>query len=70
MEVQCIGRIKSSFSEPANPEEMHKAISVIVVNEEYEDGLYRIEESYDAHSPVFRRGLASSLRRHYSSKQY
>ncbi len=45
MEVQCIGRIKSSFSELANPEEMRKAISVIVVNEEYEDGLYRIEEN-------------------------
>jgi formylmethanofuran dehydrogenase subunit E len=45
MEVQCIGKIKSSFSEPANLEEMRKAISVIVVNEEYEDGLYRIEEN-------------------------
>ncbi len=45
MEVQCIGKVKSSFREPANPEEMRKARSIIVVNEEYEDGLYRIEES-------------------------
>ncbi|MDY0386844.1 MAG: tRNA (N6-threonylcarbamoyladenosine(37)-N6)-methyltransferase TrmO [Methanolobus sp.] len=45
MEVKSIGKIKSSFTEPANPEEMRKERSVIVVNEEYEDGLYRIEES-------------------------
>lgn len=45
MEFKSIGMVKSSFSEPAMPEEMRKANSVIVVNEEFEDGLYKIEES-------------------------
>lgn len=45
MEVQCIGKIKSSFKESTSPEEMRKERSIIVVNEEYEDGLYKIEDN-------------------------
>lgn len=45
MEIKSIGKIKSSFMVPTDLEEMRKEKSVIVVNEEYEDGLYRIEES-------------------------
>lgn len=44
MEVKCIGKVKSSFNEPTSPEEMRKERSIIVVNEEYEDGLYKIED--------------------------
>lgn len=45
MHVQSIGTVNSKFKEPANPEEMRKSTSKIVVDSKYEDGLYRIEEN-------------------------
>ncbi|KXS43149.1 MAG: formylmethanofuran dehydrogenase subunit E region [Methanolobus sp. T82-4] len=45
MDVQCIGIVKGSFKDPTDPEKMRKANSMIVVNEEFEDGLYKIEEN-------------------------
>ena len=45
MEFKIIGMVKSSFSEPTLPEEMRKEKSVIVINEEFADGLYKIEEN-------------------------
>lgn len=44
-EIKEIGTIKSKFSEPTNPLEMKKHESLIIIHEEYEQGLYRIEEN-------------------------
>ena len=40
-----IGFVKSSFEEPANPTEMKKHISFIHVKKEFEEGLFKIEDS-------------------------
>ncbi|MBC7188645.1 tRNA (N6-threonylcarbamoyladenosine(37)-N6)-methyltransferase TrmO [Candidatus Aerophobetes bacterium] len=40
-----VGYVESSFSEPEEPEKMREEESTIVIYPEYEDGLYRIEES-------------------------
>ncbi|MCK8817561.1 tRNA (N6-threonylcarbamoyladenosine(37)-N6)-methyltransferase TrmO [Natroniella sulfidigena] len=45
VEVESIGVVKSKFKEPVGPEEMRKHESIIEVKAEYEEGLYRIEES-------------------------
>lgn len=45
MDVQSIGVVNSKFKEPADPEEMRESNSTIIVDSEYEDGLYRIEEN-------------------------
>lgn len=45
MEIESIGTIKSKFDEPADPEEMQKEESTIVIKPEYEEGLYRIEDN-------------------------
>ncbi|GAB6138632.1 tRNA (N6-threonylcarbamoyladenosine(37)-N6)-methyltransferase TrmO [Halanaerobaculum tunisiense] len=39
-----IGVIKSKFTEPVGPEEMQQQESTIVINPEYEAGLYKIED--------------------------
>lgn len=43
MNFESIGTIESKFDKPADPEEMQKEESTIVVKPEYEEGLYRIE---------------------------
>jgi formylmethanofuran dehydrogenase subunit E len=43
--IREIGRINSSYKQPADPFEMRKQKSTIVIHEEYEEGLYRIEEN-------------------------
>ncbi|MBI9037664.1 MAG: SAM-dependent methyltransferase [Bacteroidales bacterium] len=40
-----IGFVKSSFDEPANPTEMKKHISFINIKKEFEEGLFKIEDS-------------------------
>jgi formylmethanofuran dehydrogenase subunit E len=44
-EIAEIGVVRSRFTEPADPFEMRKHESTIVLNEDLEDGLFRIEES-------------------------
>jgi formylmethanofuran dehydrogenase subunit E len=44
-QIKSIGIVQSKFKEPASPEEMRKEESVIIINSEYEDGLYKIEEN-------------------------
>src|SRR6056297_4357069 len=39
-----IGVINSEFTEPVGPEEMQQQESTIVINPEYEAGLYKIED--------------------------
>jgi formylmethanofuran dehydrogenase subunit E len=43
--IQEIGVVKSRFTEPADPVEMRKWESTIIVHEEFAEGLYRIEEN-------------------------
>lgn len=45
MTFKPIGIIHSEFDEPGDPDEMRKRESTIVVDEAYEDGLYRIERN-------------------------
>ncbi|ADL12323.1 tRNA (N6-threonylcarbamoyladenosine(37)-N6)-methyltransferase TrmO [Acetohalobium arabaticum] len=45
MEIESIGTVKSKFDEPADPEEMQKEESTIIIKPEYEEGLYRIEDN-------------------------
>lgn len=40
-----IGFVKSSFEKPANPTEMKKHISFIHIKKEFEEGLFKIEDS-------------------------
>ena len=42
--IEEIGRVKSKFKESINPVEMKKHESTIIINPEYEEGLYAIEE--------------------------
>jgi formylmethanofuran dehydrogenase subunit E len=44
-QIQEIGVVKNQFKKPADPFEMRKWESTIVVQEEFADGLYRIEEN-------------------------
>lgn len=43
--VQVIGEVKSKFKETANPNEMRKHESTIIIKPEYEEGLYKIENN-------------------------
>jgi len=43
--IEPIGIVKNGFMEPADPFEMIKHESRIIINPEYEDGLYKIEQS-------------------------
>ena len=43
--ITRIGLVRSEFKEPADPHEMREHESVIHIDEEYEDGLYKIEEN-------------------------
>jgi len=43
--MNFIGTVKSRFEQPADPDEMREGESVIVVEPEYEEGLYRIEDN-------------------------
>lgn len=45
MDIEIIGSVHSEFQEPADPDIMRESVSTIVIKPEYEDGLYRIEES-------------------------
>lgn len=45
IELQDIAVVRSQFTERADPHEMRKHDSVIVVHEAFEEGLFRIEES-------------------------
>jgi tRNA (Thr-GGU) A37 N-methylase len=45
IEVGAIGIIKNKFDESADPFEIKKEVSEIIINEEYEDGLFKLEES-------------------------
>jgi tRNA-Thr(GGU) m(6)t(6)A37 methyltransferase TsaA len=45
IQLTQIGTVKSEFTEPADPFAMRKRESTIVVQEEYREGLYRLEES-------------------------
>ncbi|MFW6269760.1 MAG: tRNA (N6-threonylcarbamoyladenosine(37)-N6)-methyltransferase TrmO [Bacillota bacterium] len=45
IKVENIGVVKSKFKEPAPPDEMRQYESTIEIKPEYEEGLYRIEES-------------------------
>lgn len=40
-----VGEVKSSYKKAAHPKEMRKAKSSIIINEEFVDGLEKIEES-------------------------
>jgi len=44
VQIREIGRVRSRFKQPAGPLEMRKHKSTIIINEEYAEGLYRIEE--------------------------
>ncbi|TXT57238.1 MAG: Formylmethanofuran dehydrogenase subunit E region [Promethearchaeota archaeon] len=44
IEVREIGRVKSKFKERKDPFEMKKHKSSLIIDKEYEEGLYRIEE--------------------------
>jgi formylmethanofuran dehydrogenase subunit E len=44
-ELTQIGTVRSDFDEPGDPDEMRDRESVIVVEEAFADGLYRIEDS-------------------------
>ncbi|MFQ3285937.1 tRNA (N6-threonylcarbamoyladenosine(37)-N6)-methyltransferase TrmO, partial [Natronomonas sp.] len=43
--VTQIGTVHSDFEEPADPDEMRDAESTILVDAEYADALYRIEDN-------------------------
>ena len=43
--IEPIGIVKNSFKEPADPFVMRKHESKIIIDPEFEEGLYRIEES-------------------------
>ncbi len=43
--IQEIGVVKSRFTEPADPFEMRKWESTIMIHEKFAEGLYRIEEN-------------------------
>ncbi|MGV9198300.1 MAG: tRNA (N6-threonylcarbamoyladenosine(37)-N6)-methyltransferase TrmO [Promethearchaeia archaeon] len=45
IEMNPVGRIKGKFSEPIGPFKMKKHESTIIINDEFEDALYRIENS-------------------------
>ena len=45
IEVEPIGIVKNKFNESADPFEIKKEISEIIINAEYEDGLFKLEES-------------------------
>lgn len=45
MNIEYIGSIRSEFKEHADPEVMRKAKSTIVIDPEYEEGLYKIEDN-------------------------
>jgi formylmethanofuran dehydrogenase subunit E len=45
MKIEKIGTVKSKFKESADPFEMRKHESTIVIEEQYTDGLFRIEDS-------------------------
>lgn len=45
MNIKQIGIIKSKFKEPANSAEMKKHESIIVIDDKYQDGLFKIEDS-------------------------
>ncbi|MCK8824628.1 tRNA (N6-threonylcarbamoyladenosine(37)-N6)-methyltransferase TrmO [Fuchsiella alkaliacetigena] len=45
LKIESIGVVKSKFKESADPAEMRKHESTIEIKPEYEEGLYRIEES-------------------------
>ena len=45
IQLQDIGYIKSSFNEKADPFLMKEKISSVVVNKEFEEGLYDIESN-------------------------
>ncbi|MFW5987777.1 MAG: tRNA (N6-threonylcarbamoyladenosine(37)-N6)-methyltransferase TrmO [Methanohalophilus sp.] len=45
MNIEHIGSIRSEFKEPDDPEVMRKSKSTIIVDPEYEDGLYKIEDN-------------------------
>lgn len=45
LQIVPIGIVQSHFQQPADPMEMRKHESVIVIKPEYEEGLYRIEEN-------------------------
>ncbi|MBM7624426.1 tRNA (N6-threonylcarbamoyladenosine(37)-N6)-methyltransferase TrmO [Sporohalobacter salinus] len=45
MSFESIGIIESKFDEPVDPEEMRKEESTIVIDSEYREGLYRIEDN-------------------------
>ena len=40
-----IGIVKNKFSKPTDPREMKKEKSIIIIHKNYENGLYKIEES-------------------------
>ena len=44
IQLETIGTVKSKFTTPAPPEKMRKKKSTILIKEEYEAGLYKIEE--------------------------
>lgn len=45
MEFTVIGEVKSHFKEPHSPEEMRDKESILVIDPEYDEGLYTIEEN-------------------------
>ncbi len=45
IELETIGIVKSKFTERKHTEEMRKSESTIEINPEYEEGLYRIDDS-------------------------
>lgn len=49
--INPIGKIESNFTQPADPFEMKKHESVIIINKEYEEGLFDIESN--THLEVF-----------------
>ena len=44
LEIHEIGIVKSKFSEADDPFKMKKELSILIIHEQYEEALYKIEE--------------------------
>lgn len=43
--IKAIGEVENNFTEPAGPEEMLQYESTIIINDDYTEGLYKIEDN-------------------------